>query len=126
MSPYLVTVSLSPYLEAVRELDHEDVLARGPEDIAHVPPELEVAGIGIILPPLRPDEIEHRPGPVLPSQHDRPAERFQVEVRVGERERSRGAGGPVGVDGVDAVGVDDRRVAAAVIVEIERPGGVEL
>src|SRR5665647_2946970 len=104
MSPYLVTVSLSPYLEAVRELDHEDVLARGPEDVTHVPPELEVAGIGIILPSLRPDEIEHRPGPVLPAQDDRPTERFQVEVRVGERERSRRAGRPIWVDRVDAVG----------------------
>ena len=75
-------------LEAVRELVAEPGRCRpGPARSS------EVSRIGIIPPALlRPDEIEHRTRPELPAQNDRPPERLEAEVGIGERERSRRAG----------------------------------
>ena len=80
-----------------RHLDHEDVVRRGARNRSRVvAADGELAGVLLVLTPLRPDEVQRRARPELPAQRPRwRAAHLNVEAR--EREIRNGAAGRLAV-----------------------------
>ena len=76
-----------PSSDPVARLHHEHVVAGLAEQRPQVVAEREGAGLGEVVPALRPDREQHRSGPVFPAQDRVGAELPEVEVGVGEASR---------------------------------------